>query len=328
MAARRVTIIEVAQHVGLSKTTVSDALHGGGRVSAATAARVAEAAKELGYVTNRAARQLRGATIGAFGLYVPAVARSFNFYMEFAFGAAHGSAEHDADLMLFARDPDVGPRHFQVDGVIAVDPLDGDPMLQRLADAAIPIVSVGRPPANIADAVVAAIQAPHTEIARNVLDHLHEKGFAKPGFIGSDEKFFSSWADDVRHSYVDWCAAHEVRPRIRDLAITSSTADLKDAVRQLLDDGIDCLVCAPQGFGARCLAILEQAGIEVGPDFALASLVGDPSTEFGVTRMTVVDMAPWNFGRESVTLLASAMAGRSENYMHSFDGTSIRLADY
>ncbi|MGB3485888.1 MAG: LacI family DNA-binding transcriptional regulator [Mycobacterium sp.] len=327
MAARRVTIIEIAQHVGLSKTTVSDALHGGGRVSPATAARVADAARELGYVTNRAARQLRGSTVGAFGLYIPAVARSFNFYMEFAFGAAHGSAEHDADLVLFARDPDVGPRHFQVDGVIAVDPLDGDPMLARLADSGIPIISVGRPPEIIASAVIAVIQAPHTAIARDVLDLLHDGGFRKPGFIGSDRQFFSSWADDVRHSYLDWCAAHHVEPLVRDLALTSATTDLQDAVRSLLDAGIDSLVCAPQGFGGRCLPILEQFGIEAGPAFGVASLVGDPSTEFGNVRMTVVDMAPWKFGRDTVNLLAAALAGHADGYLHSFDGTSIRKPD-
>jgi DNA-binding LacI/PurR family transcriptional regulator len=175
--------------------------------------------------------------------------------------------------------------------------------------------------------VIAAIEAPHTDIAREVLDHLHEKGFRRPGFIGSDQQFFSSWADDVRHSYSDWCTAHGVQPQIRDTALTSTTADLTAAVRYLLDAGIDSLVCAPQGFGGRCLSILEQAGIEVGPDFGLASLVGDPSTEFGVARMTVVDMAPWNFGRESVTLLADAMAGRAVGYMHSFRGTRIRMAD-
>ncbi|MDV3123448.1 LacI family transcriptional regulator [Mycobacterium sp. 21AC1] len=327
MAPRRVTIVEIAEHVGLSKTTVSDALHGGGRVSPSTAAKVAAAARELGYVTNRAARQLRGRSVGAFGIYIPPIARNFNFYMEFAFGAAHGSAEHDADLTLFARDAEVGPRHFQVDGVIAVDPLPGDPMLERLVDADIPIVTAGRPPAALADAVAAVIEAPHSELARTVLDYLHESGFRRPAFVGSDRQFFSSWADDVRQSYLDWCAAHDVEPSAFDCPLGATLDELGAAVRSAVKPSdVDALVCAPQGFAGRSMGILESMGRHVGPEFGLAALSSDPTTELGNTRMTAVDLAPWTFGREAVGLLAAVMAGEPRPYLNRFEKVSVRKA--
>ena len=327
MAARRVTIVEIARHVGLSKTTVSDALHGGGRVSPQTAARVAAAARELGYVTNRAARQLRGSSVGAFGIYIPPIARNFNFYMEFAFGAAHGSAEHDADLTLFARDADVGPRHFQVDGVIAVDPLPGDPMLERLVDAGIPMVTAGRPPEALTDAVAAVIEAPHADLARTVLDHLHDSGFRRPAFVGSDQRFYSSWADDVRQSYLDWCAAHHVEPSAFDCPLGATTDELGAAVRAAVAPAdVDALVCAPQGFAGRSLAILELLGRPVGRSFGLASLSSDPTTELGNPLITVVDLAPWTFGREAVNLLASVTAGESRDYLNRFEKVGVRTA--
>jgi DNA-binding LacI/PurR family transcriptional regulator len=327
MAARRVTIVEIAQHVGLSKTTVSDALHGGGRVSTATAARVAQAARELGYVSNRAARQLRGRTVGAFGIYIPPIARNFSFYMEFSFGAAHGSAEHDADLTLFAREPDVGPRHLQVDGAIAVDPLPGDPMLARLVDAGIPLVTAGRPPEALADAVAAVIEAPHSGLARSVLDHLRETGCRRPAFIGSDRRFYSSWADDVRHSYLHWCADNGVEPRAFDCPLDATDDELSAAVKSAVaDSDVDALVCAPQGFAGRSEAILESMDIRVGPDFALASLSSDPNTELGNPRITAVDLAPWAFGREAVSLLAGVVAGDTRERFHRFSQVRIRKA--
>jgi DNA-binding LacI/PurR family transcriptional regulator len=327
MAARRVTIVEIAQHVGLSKTTVSDALHGGGRVSPATAAKVAAAARELGYVTNRAARQLRGRSVGAFGIYIPPIARNFNFYMEFAFGAAHGSAEHDADLTLFARDADVGPRHFQVDGVLAVDPLPGDPMLQRLVDAGIPMVTAGRPPEALANAVAAVIEAPHSDLARLVLDRLHECGFLRPAFVGSDRQFYSSWADDVRQSYLDWCATHSVEPSAVDCPLGATLEELSAAVGWATAPAdVDALVCGPQGFAGRAIGILESAGRDVGPGFGLASLSSDPTMELSNQRITAVDLAPWTFGREAVTLLAAVIAGEPRPYLNRFEKVSIRNA--
>lgn len=327
MAARRVTIVEIAQHVGLSKTTVSDALHGGGRVSPATAAKVAAAARELGYVTNRAARQLRGRSVGAFGIYIPPIARNFSFYMEFAFGAAHGSAEHDADLTLFAREAEVGPRHFQVDGVIAVDPLPGDPMLERLVDAGIPMVTAGRPPDGLADAVAAVIEAPHSDLARIVLDYLRESGFRRPAFVGSDRQFFSSWADDVRQSYLDWCVLHDVEPSAFDCPLGATLDELGAAVRSAVKPSdVDALVCAPQGFAGRSIGILESMGTHVGPEFGVASLSSDPTTELGNPRITAVDLAPWTFGREAVGLLAAVLAGESCEYFNRFEKVSIRKA--
>lgn len=326
MAARRVTIVEIAAHVGLSKTTVSDALHGGGRVSRATADRVAAAARELGYVSNRAARQLRGRTVGAFGLYIPPVARNFSFYMEFAFGAAHGSAEHDADLTLFARDAAVGPRHFQVDGVVAVDPLPGDPMLERLVEAGIPMVTAGRPPAELADAVLAVIEAPHSELARTVLDHLRQSGFRRPSFIGSDQRFFSSWADDVQQSYLDWCAAHDVTPDVHACPLGASADQLEVAVRAAVEGaGADALVCGPQGFAGRCQTILERLGIEVGPEFGLAALSSDPASELDNPRLTAVDLSPWEFGRQAVGVLSAAIAGTATG-LHRFEKVRVRTA--
>ncbi|AMO05289.1 MULTISPECIES: LacI family DNA-binding transcriptional regulator [Mycobacteriaceae] len=327
MAARRVTIVEIAQHVGLSKTTVSDALHGGGRVSPATAAKVAAAARELGYVTNRAARQLRGRSVGAFGIYIPPIARNFNFYMEFAFGAAHGSAEHDADLTLFARDAEVGPRHFQVDGVLAVDPLPGDPMLQRLVEVGIPMVTAGRPPESLADAVAAVIEAPHSDLARLVLDHLRQCGYRRPAFVGSDRRFYSSWADDVRQSYLDWCATHSAEPSAFDCPLDATLDELRAAVRSATAPAdVDALVCAPQGFAGRAIGILETADRHVGSGFGLASLSSDPTTELSNEQITAVDLAPWTFGRDAVNLLAAVVAGESLPYLNRFEKVSIREA--
>src|SRR5436309_3325474 len=55
------TIIDLAAHVGVSKTTVSRALNGSPRVAPATRARVFEAIEELGFQVNLAARSLRTA---------------------------------------------------------------------------------------------------------------------------------------------------------------------------------------------------------------------------------------------------------------------------
>lgn len=72
------TITDVAKLAGVSRSTVSNVLNGRlERLSAATAARVQEAFRALGFVPDEAARQLRRGHAKTIGLLVPSVANPF-----------------------------------------------------------------------------------------------------------------------------------------------------------------------------------------------------------------------------------------------------------
>lgn len=71
LPGRRVTGIDVARHLGVSQSTVSLALSGDARVSAATRRRVLEACKALDYRPNAAGRRLRTGRSHTIGLFVP-----------------------------------------------------------------------------------------------------------------------------------------------------------------------------------------------------------------------------------------------------------------
>jgi LacI family transcriptional regulator len=72
-----VTIGDVAARAGVSPTTVSHALSGRRSVSAATLARVRQAADELGYRPNQVASSLRTKRTQMVGLLVPDIANPF-----------------------------------------------------------------------------------------------------------------------------------------------------------------------------------------------------------------------------------------------------------
>jgi len=72
------TITDVAKLAGVSRSTVSNVLNDRHkRLSAATAARVQKAFRELGFVPDEAARQLRRGHAKTIGLLVPSVANPF-----------------------------------------------------------------------------------------------------------------------------------------------------------------------------------------------------------------------------------------------------------
>lgn len=325
------TIVDLARDLGISKTTVSDALSGRGRVSEETRVLVTEAAARIGYVGNRAARSLRSSTHGAIGLHIPPVVRNFSFYMDFAFGAAHAAAELDVDLTLFARDPAVsGRRGFPVDGALVVDPLRDDPTMDRLLDAGVPVVTIGYDLGDSAARVSGVIEAPHGETTRTVLDTLWASGVRRPAFLGSDALFFSSWAQDVSDAVNRWYADRGIEPAIGLVPVTAGPDEIRETVRDLVGrSGVDALVCGPQGFAARALPTLEAEGIGIGRGFPLASLVGDPVTESNNPDITCVEIDPWGLGVASARLLADILlSGNDGPAPYRSHASRVRFAPY
>ena len=67
----KVSLKALSEALGLSRTTVSRALNGYDDVSEATRARVAAAAREMGYVADSAARRLATGRADVIGMIYP-----------------------------------------------------------------------------------------------------------------------------------------------------------------------------------------------------------------------------------------------------------------
>jgi DNA-binding LacI/PurR family transcriptional regulator len=93
-----ITTRDIAERLELSVSTVGRALADDHRISEQTKFRVRQAAAEMGYVANRAARMMRGASSNLVGLMVPDIRNSF--YATIAHELSTNVAEHGFQLML------------------------------------------------------------------------------------------------------------------------------------------------------------------------------------------------------------------------------------
>lgn len=314
MAKSAVTIVDIARELGMSKTTVSDALIGSGRVSEATRQKTLLVAQRMGYVSNRAARLLRRSQTGALGLYIPGHVRNLSFYMEFAFGAADESALHDLDLTLIGRG--VGSKRRsgppQVDGLIAVDPLDGDPVLESLLGSDLPVVTVGRILDETQSRPLAVIEIDHYSMATALLEALRAAGGRRPLLLASDEKFSSSYTFDVSRAYADWCSGSGIEPVVIPLSVTPTDQELAAVMQGIADQNdVDALVSVAQGLAGRAAPVLQSMGRRLGKDFHLGSLVGDPATELRNPLIHAVDLRPREFGHEAVNFMREIISGQA-----------------
>ncbi len=154
MSGRAKTLKELANQLDVSITTVSRALSGDPAIALRTRERVVEAAQELGYVPNTAARALVSGRSNFVGLVLPIRGPKLvdSFLGEFVTGLGEGLVKRGCDLMLAtAAEPQTELsvlRHVvesgRADGVVITRIAETDDRLAYLQSRNVPFVAHGR----------------------------------------------------------------------------------------------------------------------------------------------------------------------------------------
>ena len=158
---KKIDISQMAEDLGVSKTTVSRALSGNGRVSEATRARVVQYAKEKNYVPNMLARGL--VTQQSYNISL-VFSRQFGnlaapFLRKTVSAVYDIATRNDYDvLMTMVGEQETSPMqrllvNRKIDGVILARTLERDPLIPMLQKSGKPVVlcvnkcdSIGAPP--------------------------------------------------------------------------------------------------------------------------------------------------------------------------------------
>lgn len=196
-AATRPTMRHVAALAGVGLKTVSRVINGEPNVSAATMARVTEAATRLNYVPDIYAGNLKRTVrrTGTLGLLVGNVANPFS-------GTLHRAIEDAASergIAVFASSLDEDPTRERdavaaflrrrVDGLILTTVAASQGYLIPEQGHGTPLVFVDREPIGIeADTVVVDNAAGAAASTRHLLDHDHRR----IAFLGDDHRIFTA----------------------------------------------------------------------------------------------------------------------------------------
>jgi LacI family transcriptional regulator len=187
---RRPTITDVAARAGVSKSTVSLVLRGSAQVRPQTAEAVRAAMAEMGYVYNRAAATLRGASVGLVGLVINDLRNPF--FTEFAASLQMAMAAEGYATVISNSDEDPGLQARLVASMIehGVDAVvicpaygEAEDTFAPLARAAVPTLQVLRrmhPRTDLFPFSSFDYAAGSAEATR----HLIERGARRIAFVG------------------------------------------------------------------------------------------------------------------------------------------------
>ena len=297
-----VTIIDIARELGISKTAVSSALHGSGRVSETLRERVLAKATEMGYERNRAAQRLRGGKHGAIGLQIPEDVQELAFYMEFAFGVAARAAALGQDLVLLANAGVTRATRPEVDGVLALDATAESFSAALDAAGRSPVVSVGEYRGPGDERQAAWIAADHRKLIEDLLETLTDAGYASPALVGFLPDREPLWGAQLRQGYVAWCAQTGSKVLAYQAPIALSDPGMLEAMQIAVDAGADVIIWAAQGLARRAEAMQAAQG---SAPILMASMALGPSDD-GIAG---VDLRAREYGKAATDLLFDVING-------------------
>ncbi|MNJ13636.1 putative HTH-type transcriptional repressor ExuR [compost metagenome] len=269
--SRRLTIADVANAAGVSRTTVSHALNDRGQVDPVTRALVKEVAERLGYSPNLRAQRLRTGRANAIALLssmpfaVAGGSSRLGFLMEIAATATEAALRRGVALVLVppmdeARDL---LDTLDIDGAVIIEPVANDPNVARLRKRGVKLVSIGRQPEAQA---LPYIDMHGQATGTLLLDHLQQQGARRIGLVIGVQSRHSYL--DMEQAYRAYCTATHQEPAIVRADEGGGEAAGAAACRELLQahPGIDGLCVPVDAFATGAVRALRDKGLKIPQD--------------------------------------------------------------
>lgn len=312
-----VTLDEVAEAAGVSKSTASRVLSGSSRVSDRTRRAVQSAAERLGYRPNRIASGLRTRRSNLIGLVITnLVNASFHVITE-VLQQRLDERGYQVLLCVTDADPEREARYLdmlldhRVDGLIIVGTGDNTEMVRQVGAAGIPVVNLMRSPEDVpGDSVMAADR----EGAELAVQHLIGLGHRRIAFIGGPAHI-----DSGRDRYAGFAAALAAAGLEPDPDLCArgpyTMAFGAEAARRLMaaDDPPTALYSANHEATFGTLGALVQLGVRVPEQLSLVCHEEAPWFSYWHPPITVVDNGARDLGELAAEQLLRRIESRPDN---------------
>jgi len=316
-AAGRTTLKDVARVTGVSASAVSMALADHPRIGQDRKAQIRAAARDLGYVTNSAARALRSQRAGSVALVIPNTSRhvfGHPYFMHLLTGVSAVSNDRDATLVVSTNaDETNGVAAYErvlhsgtADGVIIASAAGNDVNVARVVASGLPVVLIGRFPAVPAAVSVGVDDRGGAAAATRHL--LREHGLRRIGQLTGPLEHQPA-QDRSAGFHAAMRAARAVRPPTVEGDFSEDSG--RRGAAALLDGHPDLqgIFAANDEMAYGALLECRARGLRVPQDIALTGF-----DDFGVARLTspgltTVRVPAEDVGHTAATLLFDLIAG-------------------
>lgn len=296
------TIDDIAKELGVSKTTVSRAISGKGRIGQATRERVLAFIEEHDYRPNVMAKGLAQRKTYNLGLVLPLdyAATEFPFFKDCMNGICEVASKNDYDIiisMLDGKDLTQLQRlvsNRKVDGIIVSRAVVSSTSQKYLKENKVPFVVVG--PST--DPEIPSVDNRNQEAGKELTSIMLMKGMRKIALLGGKREYSVTGS-----RYQGFADAHDEMGVNIDESLVIMDVDNQtkaaQAAKYAMENGADGILCMDDVICSMVLSYLREKRIRVPDQIKLASLYDSRNLEYNNPSVTSVRFDTVRLGKNA-----------------------------
>ena len=286
---KNITIADIAADLGVSKTTVSRAMSGKGRIGQETRNNVLEYIKLHNYKPNIIAKGLAQSRTYNIGVVMPVDYNMMDltFFQECLLGIEEiaGLMEYDI-LLAYNKDNDISSlerivNNGKVDGVIIMRTFINDPQIELLKQKNVKFVTVGS--SNYTGVI--QIDHDHKNACKELTSVVLMKCSGKVALLGGDMNHVVS-----QNRLKGFYEAYETVGKSADINLVDINIEnnimLDKKVEEALEQNVECILCMDDAICVRVLNKLHDLHKKVPKDVKVASFYNGIMLENYVPSIT------------------------------------------
>lgn len=309
------TIEDIARELGVSKTTVSRAISGKGRIGKATRERVFQFIEEHDYRPNVLAKGLAQRKTYNLALLLPKdyIATEFLFFKDCMNGICEVASSYDYDVLIsMVEEDDLSQlqrleANRKVDGMILSRALEDSKAQKYLESCQIPFVVIGP----CKDEKVPSVDNENQKASEEMTSILLMKGSRKLALLGGDQNY-----SVTESRYQGFVAAHENIGLEIEKNLIFMDADnqgkVAEAVKSALEQGADGILCMDDVICSMCLASLREKKVRIPSQIRVASLYDSKNLEDNNPPVTGVKFDTVRLGKMACRKLLELLGEQTE----------------
>ncbi len=327
MEDKNMTIGDIAQELGVSKTTVSRAISGKGRIGEQTRSRVLAYIEAHHYSPNVVAKGLAQSKTFNLGLVLPG---DYNivelpFFQKCMMGISRAASEAGYDVLILVVTSgqivqlERAVTNRKVDGVILTRTLADDAPMRYLEESGVPFVAIG----STDNARAVQIDNDHRGACRELTGRLLDQGIRSLALIGGNEGYIVT-----RNRLWGFQEAFAERPgwngRRRTFLNVDDSGEAEKIVEELLAEQVECIVCMDDFLCDCVLNALQRRRIAVPEQIQAASFYDSSLLANRIPEITSIRFDVEELGRKACELLLQMLDG-GEARRRTLLGYEVRM---
>ncbi len=309
----RITIADVAKALGISKTTVSRAISGKGRISEETVKRVKEYIEVNDYKPNVIAKSLAQSKTYNIAMILPADCNisELPFFQSCMYGVCETAAARDYDVLAVytmgneTKNLERILINNKIDGVILSRTMVDDELIKVVKKRGLPFVAIGA----TEDESITRVDHDHRSACRELTSFIIQSCRNKVALIGGNNTHMVT-----RLRYLGFNDAFKaeglgINPEL--IFLNAETSDsIEEITAELLLKDVECIVCMDDMICSRVLQKLTKDRVPVPERVKIASFYNSRLLDTHVPAVTSLDFDVNKLGETAASVLLDKIEGR------------------